>query len=218
MKLHSLIVLMGLTLIGCQRMNPGLAPSMDQAQGVDGQSVEVPLAARRWQTLSVPNNAWPLMNDADGSLYFDAPSAPNSMNYLYTSSPSRELQGTLSVTLSAVGSGPWFASEPCSGPATVRPMIHSYGDDWSRADARWWSDEITFALEQGSTTLTVPIDAAQWSNVNGLLGSSSPAEFEAAMRNVSSVGITFGDRCFFGHGVYLGAGQGRVKVTRFEVS
>ena len=218
MKLHSLIVLMGLTLIGCDRVSPGLSPSENYDPREIGESIDVPLSARRWQTLSVPNNAWPLKNDSDGSLYFDAPSAPNSVNYVYTPSPSQQLQGTISVALSAVGAGTWFASEPCSGPATVRPMIHSYDDDWSRDDARWWSNAIRYSLEPGSTTLTVPIDPALWSNVNGQLGSSAPDAFAEAMQHVSSVGITFGDLCFFGHGVYLGAGQGRVVVNRYEVS
>ena len=65
---------------------------------------------------------------------------------------------------------------------------------------RWWS--VTGSLSPGEHTLTVPLDPAQWLDVNGQHGDTQLAGFKAALANVGSVGVTFGaSQGPAGHGV-----------------
>jgi len=213
MKLHTLLVLLGLLVVGCERFNNPVLPSfvdaVDTAARASGASLS--MQARKWQTVSTPN-PYPLRNDATGALAVDVLAAPNSLGYLTTVSPSRTLTGTLRASLRVSGTGTIAPSQPCGGAATVRPMIHSYRDDWSRVDARWWSSPVSMPLVTGEAVLVVPIAAGHWSNVSG---GWDAAQFTAAMSQVSSLGVTFGDSCF-GHGIYA-AGPLTVTLRSYEV-
>ncbi|MGA8474398.1 MAG: hypothetical protein WB681_04965, partial [Candidatus Cybelea sp.] len=63
----------------------------------------------------------------------------------------------------------------------------------------WWSNPESFVLaSNGTATLAAPLtDPSQWSDWNGQSGSSDPADFNAAVANVKSVGLSFGGDCFF---------------------
>ena len=175
-----------------------------------------------WQTLGSPD-PYPLSND-NAALALDFPNSGGSINYLFASRAVREIRGTLVVSLRVDTTGPVvfeFLSEPsnCGIPASVRPMIWANGNG-SSANDRWWSNPRSYALASGAATVSVPISSESWSNVNGTYGNASTAvgiEFSRAVRNVSSLGLTFGGGCSFGHGVFVRNGTARLTLTEFAI-
>ena len=60
----------------------------------------------------------------------------------------------------------------------------------------------------------------RWSSVLGKFGNydaASLAGFSAALQNVSSLGLTFGGGCFFGHGVNVSNGTARFILSEYSV-
>jgi hypothetical protein len=95
----------------------------------------------------------------------------------------------------------YFVSPSASGSTPGPPPAGFYTQFW-------WSDSpVDMQLLSGSQsgTITVPVnDPAQWSDWNGKRASSSPEvmeAFEEAIRNVQTVGLSFGGLCFFETGV-----------------
>ena len=91
---------------------------------------------------------------------------------------------------------------PC-GTAVVHLFIgqrgyNPYNYDISEMTKRWWSRQ-TADLSPGQHTLSVPLDASLWLDVDG----KSPADgFATALADVGSVGITLGaSQGPAGHGV-----------------
>jgi hypothetical protein len=182
------------------------------------------LQANVWTTISDPSD-FRLENDQNGSLAFDFPADPGSMNYLYNTRPPRSIGGVMIVSLRVTTTGAVlfnYMTEPfntCQTPAHVRPFV------WANANAsgdndRWWSNPASYQLAAGSATLTVPLTPGRWSNVNGTFGTSSPAAlaaFTAALRNVSSLGLTFGGGCFFGHGINVKGGTARFVLSEYRI-
>jgi hypothetical protein len=83
-----------------------------------------------------------------------------------------------------------------------------------------WSNPIAQPLAVGRRTLTVPVAPSQWSSVLGKVGNVdgvARAGFESAVRNVSSLGLTFGGGCFFGHGVNVQGGTARFVLVNYEI-
>jgi len=182
------------------------------------------LSTNLWTTISGPQN-FTLINHASGSLIFDFPSEPGSMNYLYNTRPPGTIAGRVIVSLQVTTTGvPIFnyMLEPgntCVTPATVRPFLWAHQDSPAEFD-RWWARSVAYELAAGSTTMTVPLNADQWSSVNGKLGNADAgamAGFDAALKAVSSLGLTFGGGCFFGHGVNVSGGTARFVLTKYEV-
>ena len=99
-------------------------------------------------------------------------------------------------------------------PTTVRPIIHAYREDWNNEFARWWPRDVRYVLAPGSATLTIPLDYTAWSSVNGKV---DQAQFKQALRNVSSLGVTFGTDCFFGHGIQVQNGSATFSVTSYQI-
>jgi len=163
-------------------------------------------------------------NDTTGALMFDVPGVGKSVNYAYAPSPSRTITGTLHVTLriDATGGLPQFIGAPeagntCTAPATMRPFIFANNNDWSGAFSRWWAASDFVTLAPGSYTLDIPLSPERWTSVNGIAGSAAPTQFASALQNVSSLGVSFGAGCFYGHGVYVDSGTARWVLTTYEV-
>jgi hypothetical protein len=147
------------------------------------------------------------------------------MNYLYNVRPPKEINGSLSISVQITTSGPTvfnYMTEPfntCTTPASVRPFIWSNGNSFTEFD-RWWSNPANLPLEPGSATLTVRLEADQWSSVNGKFGNADAAAragFANALKNVSSLGLTFGGGCFFGHGINVQGGSARFAIVSYQV-
>jgi hypothetical protein len=176
-----------------------------------------------WDTISDPAK-FPLSNDERGDLVFDFP-ANGSMNYLYNVRPPKVISGTVSVSLQVTTTGPVVfnymteASNTCVTPASVRPLIWANRNSYDEFD-RWWSSSIGYQLAAGLATLTVPLTPDRWSSVFGKSGNADAAAqagFTNALRNVSSLGLTFGGGCFFGHGVNVQGGRAQFALVSYQI-
>jgi len=183
------------------------------------------LRRQTWTTLSSASS-FPLTNLADGSLTFDFPAIGTSINYLYAAKlPRMAPPSTLSVSFAVHTNGPvlfdWH-TEPfntCDVPATVRPFVLA-NNDWSSEYGRWWSNPASYQLAAGSATLTLPLTPDLWSDVNGHMGTYDDASrlgFANAISHLSSVGLTFGGGCFFGHGVVVSGGTASFTVIDYRL-
>lgn len=183
----------------------------------------MPLDASKWTEGLVPTYIT-FRNDSSGALMFDVPGVGKSVNYAYAASPSKSITGTLHVTvrIDATGGQPQFLGAPeagntCAVPANMRPFIFANNNDWSGQFSRWWAAADSVTLAPGSFTFDIPLAPERWTSVNGIAGSAAPAQFDSALQNVSSLGLTFGAGCFYGHGVYVDGGTARWVLTAYEV-
>ena len=147
------------------------------------------------------------------------------MNYLYNTRPPGTIAGRLVVSLQVTTTGaPVFnyMLEPgntCVVAATVRPFFWAHQNSPAEFD-RWWANPVAYQLAAGSATITVPLAPDQWSSVNGKFGSTDAgalAGFQSALKAVSSLGLTFGGGCFFGHGVNVSGGTARFVLSRYAI-
>ena len=203
--------------------------------GVLAQDYSLELKHARWTTISSFKD-FPLgtVKQSD-SLFFDFPvidkfvagTNEGSINYLYNIRPPKVILGAtaLNVSISVQVTGaPTFnyQLEPgntCVTPATARPFIWANDNDFGEF-SRWWSEPTAFTLADGSQTMTIPLTPDRWSSVFGKLGTydeASLAGFNAALENVSSLGLTFGGGCFFGHGVNVSNGTARFILLDYSV-
>jgi hypothetical protein len=200
------------TTAGC---NPPAAPS-----SLPPTPLKLTLASDAWQTISEPNPI--ALGNADGALTFDFP-ATGSVNYIYTASPFPAVRGTLEVTLRVSTTGPVvfhsLDTGVCNIPTAVRPFIWS-NDNGNGSYDRWWSNPNSYTLASGANVISVPLRAANWSSVNGKIGSENSETkygFEKALLNVTRFGLTFGGGCSFGHGVNATGGRAQFVLTDYSV-
>lgn len=182
--------------------------------------LKLTLASDAWQTISEPDPV--VLATADGALTFDFP-ASGSVNYIYTASPFPVVRGTLEVTLrvSTTGSVVFHSLDTgaCNIPTAVRPFFWS-NENGNGSYDRWWSNPNSFTLAPGTNVITVPLRPANWSSVNGKIGSENAETkygFEKALLNVSRFGLTFGGGCSFGHGVNVTGGRAQFVLTDYSV-
>ena len=127
-----------------------------------------------------------------------------------TKAHSGPIAGSLTVTYRVDGTAALSPNVsgfkcPC-GTAVLHLFIgqqgyNAYNMDISEMTKRWWS-VTTGDLSPGEHTLTVPLDPAQWGDVDGKRGDTQLAGFKAALANVGSYGVTFGaSQGPAGHGV-----------------
>src|SRR5947209_11259502 len=87
----------------------------------------------------------------------------------------------------------------------------------------WWSNPLHVPLvtdPQDSMTISQPVmNPALWSDWNGKRGTESPevtAAFMVAIRNVQTIGLSFGGGCFYENGVTTSDGGGTFESTFTE--
>lgn len=94
---------------------------------------------------------------------------------------------------------------PCAGTATVRFYFQTKSPASFAETDYWWSNPLSLPLNglTTPTTMSAPLTPANWSDYNGHFGSDPTytAAFEAAVKNVTSIGLSFGGGCFFENGV-----------------
>ena len=160
-----------------------------------------------------------------GLWYFDFPqTGRGTVNYI-TLPYTRSLAGSIvmSFTISTTGNPSFdYGAGPdnsCPAPASVRPYIeHSRGVDCDFC--RWWSNQVSYNLKEGSVTLTVPIEPAFWSSVWGKIANQDSQTLEgfmSATRSMGQIGMTFGGGCSYGHGVSVSGGTARFTLTEYRV-
>jgi len=190
----------------------------------------------------IHNAAWtpathPLPLVGMSGWYFDVPDPSDSVNYVmvpFTTPMTQAQSVTFAAQIVATSGVPIFhaAYEPgntCDPPPTTRAhfaRIYTTGhgkngvtqEEYSAPDNyRWWTNPVALLLAEGTATVTVPLNPAQWSDANGTFGDVDPIGFAAALASPGTIGFTFGGGCFFGHGVYVDGGTARFLVTSYTV-
>jgi hypothetical protein len=195
------------------------------------------LTAASWTANDDNGHDVTLANDAFGGLYLDIPVMPDTIcqssatcdhiSYLYTSHVPTVISGTLVVTFKVETTGnPTFSgieyNTQCpTNPPTVRPLIWAH--DNSRRDGdRWWSHDIAYILASGTVTLSIPIDPANFSGVNGEMANQDHRtllNWNRAINRVSSLGFTFGAGCSYSHGIFITptGTTGRFTVLSYQI-
>jgi len=140
---------------------------------------------------------------------------------------------TLSATVAiAAGSGVLFHyyGEPSCGsagsdpPANVRFFFQTNTSGKFQETDYWWSNPVHARLEDlvGSpTTITEAIsEGSRWSDFYGHFGNDAAysAAFQAAVRDVQSIGLSFGGGCFFENGVGVSGGSATFQLQDFSAS
>jgi hypothetical protein len=132
---------------------------------------------------------------------------------------------SLTVTFDIVAQSPVYdyrtaANNTCTTPASVRLLLEHSGDAaLTNPVYRWWSTTDHQLQTAGtSLSLTIPLTADQWTDVDGQAGTANTAAFADTLANIGDIGMTFGGGCFYGHGVYLDSGNAAFFVRNFTLN
>ena len=114
---------------------------------------------------------------------------------------------TITATVSDAGGPFTYFGQPdaCGTPANVRLYFQtSSGGSFAETDF-WWSNPVSLPLNglTTPTSMAASLDPGNWSDFFGHFGSDPAftAAFQAAVANVTSIGLSFGGGCFFENGV-----------------
>jgi hypothetical protein len=142
---------------------------------------------------------------------------------------SKTLNVSVSVSGSTTGTFKYQNGDGCAYPANVRFYFTSpkasgtTGTDTTGFYTRfWWSNPANVQLlteNQGPTPISAIVaDPNEWSDWNGKRGSDPEVTeaFQVAIRNVQTVGLSFGGGCFFENGVTTSDGMGTFQSTFTE--
>jgi hypothetical protein len=117
---------------------------------------------------------------------------------------------TVSASVSAAGGpftyfGQGSPQNPCGTPANVRLFFQTKSSGSFAETDYWWSNPVslTLALIPSATPMSAPLTGANWSDYFGHFGNDPQfaAAFADAVKNVTSIGLSFGGGCFFENGV-----------------
>lgn len=124
----------------------------------------------------------------------------------------------LTGAIRTVSGAPTFTvADPTDDPNGLPPnfrliwLAYALGDP--RPTARYWCDAYVVLGPDKKFSLSVPLDPARWSHVNGQRGSEDVGAFTDALRHGVGVGITFGGGYFYGHGVHVRGGRADLVLT-----
>src|SRR3954462_11009460 len=159
-------------------------------------------------------------DDGNGGFYFKMPMSPSTVNYILRKQDPVEvgqiLTAVYAVDLSAdaklVGS-----DDVGDNPARVYFVLED------EIGNRWWAPTSGQQVDQirAGMPISIPLVAqcspngsGQWTNVSG---KCNEEDFNAFLKHISLVGITFGGRYAFGHGACLTKGDATFRVTYFAI-
>ena len=117
---------------------------------------------------------------------------------------------TVSATVSAAGGpftyfGQGSSSNPCGPPANVRLFFQTNSSGSFAETDYWWSNPASWTLvaTQTPAPISAPLTGANWSDYFGHFGNDPQfaAAFADAVKNITSIGLSFGGGCFFENGV-----------------
>jgi hypothetical protein len=121
-----------------------------------------------------------------------------------------------------------YMDEPsCNGPApdlgpapNVRLYFQTSNAGGFNETHYWWSNPESQILMNGTWTLSWNFSPTSWSDYNGHFGADPTytAGFEAALSNVTDIGLSFGGGCFFENGVGTTDGSGTFTLNSFTVN
>lgn len=132
-----------------------------------------------------------------------------------------------SFTVSGLNAGQYFTyygeSNATSGtPVNVRYFFETSGSGGFNEAHYWWSNPVAVDLNtvSGSAMLaSVPLTGANWSDFYGHFGNDPDyaAAFNAAVSNVTMIGVSFGGGSFFENGIATTDGSGTFTLNTFTV-
>ena len=138
---------------------------------------------------------------------------PNAGNFSLTTSDTLVMTTQLVTTGTPVFNYMSNPDNTCIDPAHFRPYIKSSNS------IDWWSNPQAFLLDQSvagsQTTLVLPLDPSQWSDVSGVFANTNAATlayFQQSLANITAIGLTAGGGCFFSHGVNVSGGTATFQV------
>jgi hypothetical protein len=105
----------------------------------------------------------------------------------------------------------------CGTPASVRLFFETSNAGGFDETHYWWSNPVSATLANGTITLSTSTNGANWSDFYGHFGNEAgySAGFNAAVANVTEIGLSFGGGCFFENGVGTTDGSGTFTLNSY---
>jgi hypothetical protein len=224
---RSLVLGIIATLVLATCLLAASAPSVTRAEGFDNP----PPGAVKWKVVDYnriqthpARIPFKLALGGDGGIGFDFLDTPDTA-LLGTSHPSyrgdlwgdmtgKTISARVGVTVTSGAPAFTYYGQPdaCGTPASVRFYFQTNTSGKFEFTDYWWSNPTSISLEalkSGDVTLSALFsDPANWSDWNGQFGTTDPAAFAAAVKDVQFVGLSFGGGCFFENGVGIQPGTG----------
>jgi hypothetical protein len=127
---------------------------------------------------------------------------------------------TANFTITAPGAVFTYGGAPdgCNTAPAVRLYFTGGPNSKFSYTGFWWSNPQSFTLTNGGSTLSLSLASTDWSDWNGQSATTEAAGFAAAVKNVSSIGLSFGGGCFFANGVGVSSGSASFSLTSFTVA
>jgi hypothetical protein len=209
--LASLSSLMGCGILG--GTPPNIQPQEPNAVSLDPQN---------WYTFYSAGVSIHPSTDPGGAWSFEFPSmeAGGHVNYMETPLRLTTIPNSVSVTFKVESNAPqYIVLDPGDiPPATVHLFFEQQNDDLVNANGRWWAQTGGYncgSQDNEMISFTVPLSAAEWTNVYGQFSNES---FGAALANVGWIGLTFGGQYFWGHGVALAGGSAKFILINMQIN
>ncbi len=158
---------------------------------------------------------------SDGAWSVAVPTAPGVLRYIQTpyraTVPHEKISITFRVDSSSDATYNGALSHIAANPATVHIFLERRGDDLTKDNYRWWSQESGYVLGSADNSLVhieVPLTSDKWTNVFGRHGE---AEFKRALDDLGWVGVTFGGRNVWAEGVNMNSGTAQFTLLDFRI-
>ena len=160
--------------------------------------------------------------DSEGAWSFELPSSETGghVNYVQTPFSTTTTPNNMTITFKIESDAPQYkVLDPDDyPPATVRLFFEQRNDNLTDPNGRWWAGASIYDLgsQDGQTlTFTVPFTSDLWGNVDGQFDAQA---FDAALKDVGWVGMTFGGQRFAGHGVAVSSGSAKYVLIDYRVN
>jgi hypothetical protein len=149
------------------------------------------------------------------------PDVPGSIHYVQTPYTASSLPAEVSITFRIDSSADAAYNgevDPAAGnPATFHLFLERRGDNFTNEYYRWWADDGGYVLgskDNSVITIEAPLTADKWSSV---YGHHNSVEFADMLKNLGWVGMTFGGKNYWGHGVNMLAGTAKFTLIDYRV-
>jgi len=157
----------------------------------------------------------------DAAWSMPLPTAPGSVHYVQTPFQSSFAPKMITITFRLNSSQDAAYNglvDPDAGdPATFHLFLERQGDDLTKECYRWWSKDGGYTLgseDNSVVTIQVPLTSDRWTDVDG---NHNEEEFNRTLNNLAWVGMTFGGRRYWGHGVNMAFGSADFVLLDFRL-